>query len=346
MAQPNQPHLAQPGNRSRFAGLSHLEIDLGRRNTLLVGFDRFDQVLARQNVDSVLRLFVQDYRRIEDTTQVGVLNTYALLRLSDTDRRLELRQTPEPAASFLFRSTDEPVQLKTGQDTLRMVWEDAGAVQQRDDFAIYLLVNSLNDVERLLADGGVDARLRQAIASVRAYKAHDLTHPRMSFNYVQEIGKEPKFIHPGLAKSPFLSFNPNVGVGLIQGHWVPSLNLDIQFVPSRFSNVAYSIGYLSNFFFQNVGPDGPGRIERNDFLNVGVMFYRFNPNRRTAAFDRVLTGFQVGIPIHRTGRYFSRNTIRLSGIAYQKGLVKVQPELYMNGFFRKVYPGVRISFGL
>jgi hypothetical protein len=43
--------------------LSHIEVELGQRNTVLIGFDQYRQVQARQNVDSVLRLFVNDYRK-------------------------------------------------------------------------------------------------------------------------------------------------------------------------------------------------------------------------------------------------------------------------------------------
>ena len=36
MSQPTSPRLTEPGAKQKFIGLSHIEVDLGQRNTLLV----------------------------------------------------------------------------------------------------------------------------------------------------------------------------------------------------------------------------------------------------------------------------------------------------------------------
>jgi len=349
MAQSTESHLVGPGKRNRFNGQSHIEVDLGQKNALVVGFTTFAQLIARQNVDSVLRLFIADYKRIADTTQTSLSATHALLRLGDISRTVDVRQTAQSTTSFRFMTgKTEPVLVKTQQDTLQVVWSSATSPLPYYDFSYYLLVNNLSDIERLLQNGGVNEKLQEALKAVRQYGGHDLTNPKMSFDlrYKREGSSiQTNFINPGLAKNPFLSFLPTIGVGLIRNQWVPSANLDIQFIPTRFKGVGYSVGYLSNFFFQNPA-DGRSLIQRNDFLSFGVAFYRNNPDGRTPAFDRLRTSFQVGFLVHRSGDYFAKNTIRLSGTVYQKGFIKIQPELYMNGFFKQVYPGVRIGFGL
>lgn len=349
MAQQTESHLVGPGKRGRFNGISHIEVDLGQKNALVVGFTTFAQLTARQNVDSLLRLFVADYKRITDTTQNPLTATHALFRLGDISRTVDVRQTAQPTTSFRFMDQKpDPVLVKTKQDTLQVVWSSATTVLPYYDFSYYLIVNNLSDIGRLLQNEGINEKLLEAMKAVRQYKGHDLTDPKMAFDlrYRREgtsIGTN--FINPGLAKNPFLSFQPSIGVGLIRNGWVPSANLDVQFIPTRFKGVGYSVGYLSNFFFQNPA-DGRGLIQRNDFLTVGVAFYRNNPDGRTPAFDRLRASFNVGFLTHRSGNYFAKNTIRLSGTIYQKGFIKIQPELYMNGFFKKVYPGVRIGFGL
>ena len=348
MAQ-QESHLVGPNRRGRFNGISHVEVDLGQKNALLVGFTTYGQVTARQNVDSVLRLFVADYQKIADTTQANTQTTHTLYRLGPFNRTVDLRHTPQPTATFRFSDGQpDPVLVKTRQDTLQIVWSSGIMPLAYYDFSVYLLVNNLSDVERMLQEGGVNGKLQEALKSVRQYKGHDLTDPRMAFDlrYKREGESiQTQFINPGLAKNPFISFQPFLGVGVIRNQLVSSANLHVQFVPNRFKGVGYTVGYLSNFFFQNPS-DAHGLIQRNDFLTIGVAFYGSDPAKRSPAFDRLRGSFSVGIPVHRRGNYFAPNTVRLSGTIYQRGFVKVQPEIYFNGAFKNVFPGIRIGFGL
>lgn len=345
VAQQSGAILSQAGAKQKFDGLSHIEIDLGQRNTLLIGFRQYSQVQARQNVDSVLRLFVADYRNVQDTTQNPTQAVRALFRLDKADRTLELQYRLPPTISFHFSGADAPTQVKTQQDTLQIVWWSGLTRPAAYDFSVYLLLNNLDDIDRLLGSGGVNQRVQAALESVRQYKGHDLTTPKMSFDMVQQADKQPAFLRPGLAKNPFISFQPGIGAGLIRNQWVPSFNMEAQFVPSRLHNVGYSVSYVSNFFFAQTPIDGRYRTFRNDFLNVGLAFYYFNKDGRTSAFSRQIFSFYVGVPVHRSGPYFERDAIRLGGTAYQRGLLKVQPEVYMNGLFKKVYPGLRLVVG-
>lgn len=339
ISQPSSPRLLEPGAKRKFIGLSHIEVDLGQRNTLLVGFDRYAQIQAHQNIDSVLRLFGADYQKVEDTTQSPIRAVHALFRLGETDRDLALRYTPQLITSFRFRDGDEPVMVKTAQDTLQLAWTSSASEAIPDDFSVYLFVNNLRDIDRLLRSGGVNQKIQQALESVRQYKGHDLTNPRMAFNMLQSPDNKATFLHPGLAKSPFLSFHPSIGVGLIRNDWVPSLNIDIEFIPSQFRRISYSIGYTSNFFFRQ------SEAGYYNFLNLGIAFYRYNKDGRTVAFGRQIGSFYVGLPVHHSSPYFEEKTIRLGGTVYQNGLFKVQPEIYMNGFFKNVYPGLRLVVG-
>ncbi|GAB3641748.1 hypothetical protein [Spirosoma arcticum] len=353
IAQQSGSHLLIPGHKHKFQGLSHIEIDLGQRNALLVGLDRYAQVRARQNVDSVLRLFVTDYRKIADTTQNPTRTTHALFRLGETDRTLDLRFTPQLTESFRFRNQNAPLAVKTQQDTVQIVWASDSQIDRQnrkvdlpEQFSLYLFVNSVDEIDALLKRGGINGTLQTALESVRQYKGHDLTDPKMSFDMTQGADQKAQFIGPGLARAPFISIQPGIGVGLVRNQWVPSLNLDIQFIPNRNRSVSYGIGYVSNFFFSQSLGDGRFQSFRNDFLTVGVAFYNLEKNDKAASFSRQIAAFTIGVPVHRSGLYVDRNTIRLGGTAYQKGLFKVQPELYMNGFFKKVYPGLKLVVGL
>jgi hypothetical protein len=343
----SQSHLTGPDRRSRFNGLSHVEVDLGRKNALIVGFETFSQATGRQNVDSVLRLFVADYRKVADTTQsqTGAGATHVLYRLGSTNRTADVRYMPPLTATFRFANGQpDPMLVKTRQDTLQIVWSSALMPLTYYDFSLYFLVNRLNDLDRILQEGGVNEKLQQAFQAVRQYKHHNLTNPKMAFDlrYRREGESiQTQFISPGLAKRPFIIFHPNVGLGLVRTRWVPSLNIDAAYVPSRFKPISYSVGYLALFN----ADEGDNRIQRSDFLNVGISFYHNNTSQQKADFSRPRASFSIGM-LMNPNNYFAKGAIRLSGTLYQKGFIKIQPELYINGSFKQVYPGVRIGFGL
>ncbi len=232
MAQQTDSHLGGPGKRGRFDGLSHIEVDLGQKNAMVVGFTSFAQLESRRNIDSLLRLFVANYQRVVDTTQSQLRATHALFRLGETSQTLDLRYTPQLSTSFRFTGgRSAPVLVKTQQDTLQLVWSSTAAALPYYDFSIYLMVNSLDNIDQLLRNGGVNGKLQEALKSVQQYKGHDLRDPKMAFDlqYKREgTSVQTNFINPGLAKGSFISFQPGVGVGLIRSQW-----LSIQFLLSE-----------------------------------------------------------------------------------------------------------------
>ncbi|GAB3986495.1 hypothetical protein GCM10028807_04040 [Spirosoma daeguense] len=344
LSQSTGNHLTEPGAKHKFIGLSHIEIDLGKRNKLLIGFDQYAQALAHKNIDSVLRLFTNDYRKVDDTLQNTARSVHALLKLATDNRDLALRYTPQPATSFRFRDGESPVEVKTQQDTLQVAWVATTSTELPTNFAVYFLVNNLHDLDRILNAGGVNTKVQQALDSVRAFKHHNLTNPRYVFNLMQSFDNKSTFKTPGLAGEPFLSFHPGIGVGLIRNQWVPSFNFDLEIVPNRFQQVGFFVGYTSNFFFQN-SSDNSWQTFRNDFVHAGVSFYRKDKGSRTANFNKHIASFYVGLPVHRSGSFFEPNTIKLGSTVYQNWLFKVQTEVYMNGFFKNVNPSLRLVVG-
>ncbi|GAB3799315.1 hypothetical protein GCM10028819_22380 [Spirosoma humi] len=345
MSQSSTPRLTELSAKQTFAGFSHIEIDLGQRNTLIVGFNRYVQVQAHKNIDSALRLFVANYLTVEDTSQNPTQATHALFRLGETDRALALRYTPQQTMNFRFRDDDKPVEVKTQQDTLQIVWTSSAAQTTLTDFSVYLLVNSLHDIERLLRAGGVNQKLQKALEAVQQYKGHNLTSPRLAYTLIQGEDGKSKLVQPGLIGSPFLNIQPSIGVGLIRNQWVPSFNLFVSLIPNRFQRLGYGIGYTSTFFFTQSTTDGSFQAVRNDFLSAGITIHSRKKNSQSTTFGREVASFYVGIPVRHRGPYFEANTIRLGGTVYTNGLLKVQPEIYMSGFFKKVYPGLRLVAG-
>jgi hypothetical protein len=349
LAQRATPRLTQPGVARQFTGRSHIEIDLGKQNTLIIGFDRLVQIRTQSSLDSVLRLVLADYRTLLDTTS-GAANTasvYVLANVSSVSRTIDLRRTSSPTTRFRFMAqATEPVQLKTQQDTLQLIWQDAQprAYGHTSGFSAYLILNNLTDLDELLRNGGVDAKLRQAVEAAQPFENAKKAHA--NFDLIQPEKNPVAIINRGHYRSPFISLHIlGIGAGLIRNQWVPSLNPSLEFVPGRFQRVSYSVSYLANFFFTNT-PDGSIRTQRNDFATLGISVYKRDATRNETDFDKLRFGFSVGFSTYRSDSYFGKDAIRLSGELPLGNLLKIQPELYMNGFFRQVFPGLRVGFGL
>lgn len=338
------PVLSQGPNLPKQYRLNNqILLKLEKGSMLGINYERYEDLLRHKNIDSVLHLFVQDYDKIRDTTRPldGRRVTFHVNRHL---RNIQVEFFPQKSDYFGFREgDDQPVQLKTGTDTLLIPgWSDNEASRRRIGY--YLILNNIDQVRQYLSEGGFNTRIDSAQAEIIRFKKHPLTKDRVSYR-LEMTGRKAEFSRLHSQTAGFLSIQPRVEAGLVRHRLVPSLVFDVQVVPNSFHRLGYSIGIRSDFFFRE-RPEGGYTTERNDFLNFGLHIYKKESGEKRANFNKLFTSLYVGIPIRRRGDYFDSNTIRIGGTAYTKGLVRIQPELYMNGFFRNVFPGVRVGFGL
>ncbi len=99
------------------------------------------------------------------------------------------------------------------------------------------------------------------------------------------------------------------------------------------------------FHFQNPTNDQLA-IYRNSFVSLGFVLFR--PWARTSASpiqDAPLErgGLLLGYLVNRNSNYFSKDTWRLSTRIKINRRINIESELYWNGVFKNVYPGLRIN---
>ncbi|WP_420153490.1 hypothetical protein [Siphonobacter sp.] len=326
---------------------SHITLRLTNGQSVQLEFNQFSDLLAHRNLDSVLHLFVTDYQKVRDTSEALTAHTIRF-RFDENRRQLDVRSYPQTQQAYHFSGTEEPALLKTQSDTLELpAWQAPAAVgwgSGSPQFWVRFILNDLSFIETQLKKGGFNPFLEEAIQSVYQYKNHHLTSSKVTFDLVQE-GKKATFSQLNFVRAAFISFQPRAEVGVIRHRLVPALAADVMWVPDSYRGMGFSVGLQSHFFFRGT-PETGFHTDRNDFLNLGVHFYSRRPNGQKAEFSKLLTHLSVGVPIRRVGGYFPKNTVRLSGTVFSRGFIKLEPELYMTGFFRNVYPGVRLRLGL
>ncbi len=327
---------------------SRYEIALPNRNRLVVVFNTWPELAAHRNLDSLLRLFVADWRLWRDSTATRTDARRVLYTLEPQGQRtVRVTNFPVQTETYQFRSDEEPVQLKAVQDTLVIEKRlEPGSRTTKPAFDLPLNVqfhfylNRLEDLE-VLAKQGLNGEIEKAIQQARAYTGHDLFQPRYRSTYSPEPGLRHSWRVGGYNEAQ-LVLSPGVGVGVARNQIYTVLVGDLGLRPGQ-TLLGPRLGWHEYVFFQPRA-DGTTQIVRNSFLNVGIMSFKLRPAYSSLPHANGAS-LTLGYLIRRNGDFFEKNTFRLAGTIDLFRWVKIEPELYWNGLFKNVYPGVRVNVG-
>ena len=111
------------------------------------------------------------------------------------------------------------------------------------------------------------------------------------------------------------------------------------------SPIKPTFGYQHQYFFGK-SPEGKTQLYQNGFALAGLAFFKRKPGTRIDRKPATQAGqFTVGYLVHRRGDYYEPNTWRITGGLNLTPNVKVEPEVYFNGLFKNLSPGLRLSVG-
>ena len=311
------------------------EIKLSKGNILLLKSKKYSQLKLVQRPDSLIRLFWAEYSSIieglpEDTDAVAV--EYGLS--DDEEPQLRWKKYPQGIADYMVVDK-ELVRLKTVQDTLHIT------VSKTDDRAeLYLLANDLNDIPGLFDE----MREKTSFLLESMEKRTDpVVLDRSPEVYGRYLGnRQVQLANFG---SDMLIFNPRAGLGYIRGHWMTSLDIGATLYMEK-SRIKPTVGYQHQYFFgQNA--EGGFKTYQNGFVSAGLSFFKKTEKGTIGRKPLVQTGqLTVGYLVHRRGAYYQPHTWRISGGIDLTPFVRIVPEVYFNGAFKNLSPGLRLSVGL
>lgn len=340
---------------------SRYQFEFEKGNKLVVYAPNVRSLQQFQNIDSTLALFVRDFKKIktglEETTNA---RTVIYKPLSNGQYQLDLKEHISAQQRFQLRPQNaEPLLLKTSQDTLLIVQNATAPVQIKVGNAkdkslvvnelVYFcfVLNNLEDAEVLAETSTANAHIRKALEDVKKYTGHDLTDERFSFEYTDTSLSGRKFRKVQNKKEDFIAVHPSFGIGLFRNQWVPNSQVDFTFVPNRYKTIGYTVGWRSMFFTERDDQTQRFTTHSNGFVQVGVTFYDFRrPSSKQINTQKVLFGAYLGHSVTRNGPIFDKNTWNFSMTVTTYGMFKIQPEIYFNGFFKSVQPGLRLQIGI
>ncbi len=336
---------------------SKYSFELGKGNKMLAYARTVQDLQKFQNIDSVLILFAKEYKEIKSALAENTDSRVATYKLLENNQhQLDLTEQASGKQRFHFSAgAGEPLLIKDVQDTLLIIHTflkpmktKSASVQLNEHLYFCLIVNRLEDIETLAQTGITNAKIRQALQDVAKYPHHNLQ--KTGFRYNLTYGPDsdtPSFKTVETQNSPFIAIHPSVGLGAFRNQLVPNFQADFSFVPSKYGIIGYTLGWRGLFFTERNDITQRLGAQTNSFVHAGITIYDFRrPQSKRINTNHILFGIYLGHSVARRGDIFDKNTWNLSMTVATKGMFKIQPEIYFNGFFKNVMPGIRVQVGL
>ncbi|MPR34029.1 hypothetical protein [Salmonirosea aquatica] len=312
------------------------EVKLSKGNILLLIGKKYSQLKLVQRPDLLVRQFWAEYSPVIEKLPEDTDGTSVQYVLNDDDDEPQLRWKKYPQGTPDFTVVDkELVRLKTVQDTLHITMNKAD--QQAE---LYLLANDLRDIPLLLDE--IREKTTYLLTSMEK-RTDPVVLDRSPEVYGRYLGnRQVQLVNFG---SDMLIFNPRVGLGYIRGHWMTSLDLGATLYLEK-SPIKPTVGYQHQYFFgQNA--EGGFKAYQNGFVLAGLSFFKKSEKGTIGRKPVVQTGqLTVGYLVQRRGTYYEPRTWRVTGAIDLTPHLRVAPEVYFNGTFKNLTPGLRLSVGL
>ncbi|TAF79147.1 MAG: hypothetical protein EAZ50_12125 [Runella slithyformis] len=339
------------------------QIELGQKERMVIHTRYTKDIEKIKNLDSLLKLFNEDYKKVQPVVSESTdALSFKYELLENGQRRLTMNELKDKQKQFQFHNNlAEPAQIKYLQDTLFISVITPGRHKSSMDYgypelSVKLIVNNIDNIEKRLKTNSFNKYIAYLIDDYRNSKRYDLQSEKFRSIYLVNVAASDSSLRTAFRRiekreSPFFAFHQTFGVGVFRNQLVPNSQTELAFIPSKYHNVGYTLGWRSMFFTERNDQTGNWRTLSNGVLQVGFTFYDFKRNQSYLEpyggvdTGHVLFGAYLGRVMTRNGDIFEPNTWNLSMTVAARGIVKVQPEVYFNGFFKNAMPGIRVQMG-
>lgn len=203
-----------------------------------------------------------------------------------------------------------------------------------NNFTIRYYLNDLKDLNTL-SSGDFTKQIREAEKLIPS--------GRKKLNGWMQLNDAGEFETHFLDETPpftldMLYLSAGVGAGIIKNQWVNDINFKIGF---GFASKGIERNlYFAEFkmYYDFPGANAQNSFSINSFVSIGLE-HNFSKNMDKAKWF----GMSVGYLLDRNSDFFEKNTWKLAMHKRINQTISVNPELYFNGFFKNIYPGVQLG---
>lgn len=319
-------------------------VDIGRGNKMQIELDNIADLKHLTNIDSLLRLFIRDIQLFSDSL-ADELTSKRIDYIIDTTaaRKIRISRTLPRGANFAI-SQGETAALKLDQDTIHFKGTVYGGPPDKRfslrNFRLSFFLNDISEINDYVATGLNEkvTRLRDNISS----KWIPAPNRRVALKAEPSITANTAKGY--VAGGDYLNIRFSVDIQNYKNYFVPSFSLGAGLILTNqgFFKRDITLSWDPNFLFAK-NDEGKLKMYRNDFLSLtwGQGVIRNNEPRKESHFMFIAS---FGYLIHRSGEFYTKNTMRLAAgrLSLFEGKTKIEPGMYFNDLFKGVTPAIRL----
>jgi hypothetical protein len=316
---------------------------LSEKNSLFIAFNDWQELNAHADIDSMVQLFKRDWTIFKAANSFPK-EYHKLLYLLDKNGKRSFKPVPYLDQSLNFNvGHDSVIQAYSGPDTLIIEKQinSSNTLQLPQNIRYYFILNRFEEIDHYQ---NINNYIQKANALAAQHPRKKVLEPR----YMSFVTLDPTSTFPVSARAyssmPSKVIKLGMGTGLVRNQWYTTLSGEITVLP-ELKRTGLRVGWDEYFFFRNED-NAPTRIERNSFLNVGLVLFHPYPRTSKTNYNPAPPergSLTLGYLVNRNGDYFTKNTWRLASRVNVSRRINLEPELYWNGLFRNVYPGLRLN---
>lgn len=331
---------------------NHIIVDFGNKNILKIDYQGSDAFVVKQNVDTLIADFWNDYSLIQDTLNkkmVKKITYYAKNKDAHSKSVIEIQYYPQKEV-FQFGKDIELVQLK--QDTLLFIAYEMQSnsnhysnrpVKRFKNQSFLFNLNSIDDIEEIMGLGVNQAiveagqRVENERKTTKIWKSVTVENNTLNQKIRSRIGGGRLYNYSNL--------HADLGVGMLKNKFVYSSTVAMDIMSESYFLKGITFGFQYNTHFDDNNQvklsgnifAGMTYYKRTKYIEVfrGGIFIGYSPNTNEVALEKIAN-------------------LKLFGWYQLTQYIRIQPELSLfeiNRTAKKTtfYPyntGFKISFGI
>lgn len=323
-----------------------------------------------KNIDSILKVFMQDiefYKDSLDGIGSGNMRIAATYLPDDYAPRFRFK-TYESDGQYFVKKDGETSFLKTKQDTIHIsiVFEVPDSADRKifrwrryAHTHIYFYLNKYTDIETYVKEGNlqqyIDTMKQAALRETKGKRQIFTTliyNPFLRnenvklfvFKHRHLVDNSLNQLYPGNKYFTKVSFNGNMGVGIVRGQLAPMADMGFEYrsywTQGKKECSIFGI-FASPYFLFEKSTEGTYHTYNNWFVNAEFGTAGVKGDIELLNLQRFTIG--GGYLLNPDGIHFQNTTIKVfSNITLNKGIT-VSPEVIATNNFKNIFPGITVK---